>query len=207
MSNLVTTYTRRISKIVNGVPELPKIIVGEEGNETVLYLPGSNHVDNPDAWNDNTIYRGELALDLTKGKVYTSDDHGIIEFGAQDMIINGMQVYGAPGVIKVSPGKVRINGRIFEWTAEDAKKTFTVHRAGFNSVFARVVIEGETQYLEICIAQTKKRTNALLPFSILLGIVLKKNIYQREEEEDDEDHEEEIELEEEEIEDPEDDED
>ena len=111
---LIVDYGRNISKIVDGEPKVA--------------LPGTNHVMNPDVWDDNTIYDGEVAIDLKNGIIYTSDGNSIIRISSENRIINGLQVL-APSIadtndpnnlslgLEVSSGYAMIKSKIYKYNS------------------------------------------------------------------------------------------
>ncbi len=111
---LIVDYGRNISKIVDGEPKVA--------------LPGTNHVMNPDVWDDNTIYDGEVAIDLNNGIIYTSDGNSIIRISSENRIINGLQVL-APSIadtndpnnlslgLEVSSGYAMIKSKIYKYNS------------------------------------------------------------------------------------------
>lgn len=111
MSNLVTQYIRRISKL------LPQKDIPE------VAIPGTNHIDNPDVWNEKTIYTGEIVANINTGKLYSSDGKEVIQLAKHNGIISGMQVVAPPAAaagvlscpipldLQVTSGFVRILGK------------------------------------------------------------------------------------------------
>ena len=111
MSNLTTEYRRRISKLLTGKAEVAQ--------------RGTNHID--DKWSENTIYKGELAVNLNTGKLYSSDGDTAIELNKRKTIIDGLQLYPVPGAesteacnnlfIAISSGSACINGKTYWHTS------------------------------------------------------------------------------------------
>lgn len=101
--NLVRRTEKKLS---NNRPDIPPI--------------GTNHVDDADQWTDNTLYNGELGLNISKGEIYTQDDVQPVAFGREDGLISGLTI-STSGVstseINVSEGKVRINGRTYKFNS------------------------------------------------------------------------------------------
>lgn len=100
---LFTELTRRIEKLIKGLtirPDIPPV--------------GTNHADNANQWTDNSIYKGELALNLDSGEIYSQDGVEAVAFGRENAILEGL-VVSTSGVslteINISSGKVRILGR------------------------------------------------------------------------------------------------
>jgi len=111
MSNLTTEYRRRISKLLEGKAKVAQ--------------PGTNHID--DNWDNDTIYKGELGVDLNKGKLYTSDGETAVELNKRKAIANGLQLYPVPAAasdraannlwIAISSGSAVINGKTYWHTS------------------------------------------------------------------------------------------
>ncbi|MCK9575371.1 MAG: hypothetical protein WC979_00845 [Candidatus Pacearchaeota archaeon] len=107
MSNIITQFSRRISKYWTDKSESP-----------VVAVPGTNHVDDASTWTNQTIYQGEIGINLYTGQLYTSDSKQIIALNTENAIINGMQVVSIEGAggdadplyIRITNGYVRING-------------------------------------------------------------------------------------------------
>lgn len=107
MNSLKVNYERKIEKILTSrKPTIP--------------LSGINHVDDSINWNQNDIYKGEIAIDIIDGKLYTQDGYTPISLNSEDAIIDGLVVTSA-GVsnmfISVSTGFIRINGRLYKHLA------------------------------------------------------------------------------------------
>ena len=100
MSNLVENFIRRVEKIIPDRATVP--------------APGTNHVD--DTWLNTDIYPGELAIDLSKGNLYSTDGSVILDLNREDLILSGLEVSkSTSGVDKltVSSGSARINGKTY----------------------------------------------------------------------------------------------
>ncbi len=105
MSNkLIKEFIRRIEKILTGNsstrPDIPPV--------------GTNHIDDPNDWTDNSIYKGEIALNVGSNNIFTSDGKEQINLGREDVILEGL-VLSTSGVslteLNISSGSVRIKGR------------------------------------------------------------------------------------------------
>lgn len=104
---LTKNLVRRIEKTLSNVkPDIPQI--------------GTNHVDDASLWTDNTIYKGELALNISNGEIFTQDDVQPVAFGREDGILSGLTI-STSGVstteINVSSGTVRIKGRTYKYNS------------------------------------------------------------------------------------------
>lgn len=107
--NLTTEYRRRISKIVDGKP--------------VVADNGTNHID--DSWTENTIYKGEIAVDLDSGKIYTSDGTTSVELNKKNTTVGGLQLmpvtgattYSNPLWIEITSGTAVLNGKTYWHTS------------------------------------------------------------------------------------------
>ena len=110
-TNLITSFVRRISKYFL--------------SDTATWYrprsvePGLNHIDDPAAFDEKTIYKGEEIVDLDKGRLFTQDGAEIIELNTDDTILNGLLVKesaslsGGPLWLTVESGSARINGRTY----------------------------------------------------------------------------------------------
>lgn len=109
MGNLTIEYRRRIAKLLSG-----KAIVAPKG---------TNHID--DEWSENTIYKGEIAINLGTGEIVSSDGETIIQGNKGESVTNGLQLYPVPGAnnganplwIAISSGKGTINGKTYWHTS------------------------------------------------------------------------------------------
>lgn len=109
MTNLTTEYRRRISKLLDGKPDIAK--------------KGTNHID--DEWSKDTIYKGEIGIDLNKGKLYTSDGDTAVTLNKAKMVEFGLQLIPVPGAssganalwIDITSGKASINGKSYWHTS------------------------------------------------------------------------------------------
>ena len=111
-TNLITSFVRRIAKFYNS-------------STTPWYrpnpaIPGTNHIDNPNDFNESTIYKGEEIIDLTLGRVYSNDGQEIIELNAQKAILSGLIVRkpdsgisGGALWLTVDNGNARIEGKTY----------------------------------------------------------------------------------------------
>ena len=109
-TNLITSFVRRISKYFS--------------SDTATWYrprsvePGLNHIDDPAAFDEKTIYKGEEIIDLDRGKLFTQDGAEIVELNTDDSILSGLLVKetsqsGGPLWLTVETGSVRINGRTY----------------------------------------------------------------------------------------------
>jgi hypothetical protein len=111
-TNLITSFVRRISKYFS--------------SDTATWYrprsvePGLNHIDDPLAFDEKTIYKGEEIVDLDRGKLFTQDGAEIVELNTDDSILSGLLVRepsdaisGGPLWLTVESGSVRINGRTY----------------------------------------------------------------------------------------------
>lgn len=109
MSNLTTEYRRRIEKLIDGKPTIAQ--------------KGTNHID--DNWSNETIYKGEIAIDINKGKAYTSDGSTSIEVNKRNTLQYGLQLIPVPGAANdanglwacITTGKATINGKSYWHTS------------------------------------------------------------------------------------------
>lgn len=104
MSKLNKILNRRIEKISNG----------DETTRPDIPVVGTNHVDNPNDWTDNTIYVGELLLNIDGNEVFTQDGVEQVALGRENAILEGLTISTSGASlteINVSTGRVRIKGR------------------------------------------------------------------------------------------------
>ena len=98
MASLITEFKRRVEKIISSSrPKVPPV--------------GTNHVDDYSQWTNDTIYKGELGINLTEGNLFTQDGRQVIELNTEDAIISGhvLQTSGTSSqYLSVSQGKIRI---------------------------------------------------------------------------------------------------
>ena len=103
MSSLITEFIRRVEKIIVGSrPKMPPI--------------GTNHVDDYNQWTSDTIYKGELGINVESGTLFTQDGNQPIELNAEDSILGGhvLQTSGVSSqYLSVTQGKIRINGKTY----------------------------------------------------------------------------------------------
>jgi hypothetical protein len=103
MASVVTEFIRRIEKIILGSrPKIPPI--------------GTNHVDDYSQWTNDTIYKGELGINLEDGNLFTQDGRQIVELNTEDAIIDGhiLQTSGVSSqYLSVTQGKIRIDGKTY----------------------------------------------------------------------------------------------
>ena len=70
MASVVTEFIRRIEKVILGSrPKIPPV--------------GTNHVDDYSQWTNDTIYKGELGINLTEGNLFTQDGRQVIELNTE----------------------------------------------------------------------------------------------------------------------------
>jgi len=97
MASLVENFVRRIEKIVSTRSTVP--------------IPGTDHVNSD--WLDTDIYPGELSVQFSNGKLYTTDGMNIIELNRENLILYGLELKkDTSGVNKlnVTSGQAAING-------------------------------------------------------------------------------------------------
>lgn len=103
MASVVTEFIRRIEKVILGSrPKIPPV--------------GTNHVDDYSQWTNDTIYKGELGINLSDGNLFTQDGRQIVELNTEDAIISGhvLQTSGTSSqYLSVSQGKIRIDGKTY----------------------------------------------------------------------------------------------
>lgn len=118
MANLVSQFVRRIELFLNTVI----------GSRPKSGLQGTNHIDNPNDWGGNEIYKGELAINIDTGKVYTSDGLEIIQINEDDGILEGciLKTPSSTGLggsiplkLTITSGIVRIAGRNYYHVSND----------------------------------------------------------------------------------------
>ena len=111
--SIIKEFSRRIEKFFTGntTPTIPQI--------------GTTHQDTN--WKYSDIYQGELALNLTDGKLYTSDGKKLIHLNNNDNFINdGMELQKLPSSatsdftmwVNVTSGSVSINNKIYLYENE-----------------------------------------------------------------------------------------
>jgi len=76
MASLVENFVRRIEKIVSTRSTVP--------------IPGTDHVNSD--WLDTDIYPGELSVQFSNGKLYTTDGMNIIELNRENLILYGLEL-------------------------------------------------------------------------------------------------------------------
>lgn len=105
MSSLITEFIRRVEKIIVGSrPKVPPI--------------GTNHIDDYNQWTSDTLYKGELGINIEEGSLFTQDGKQPIELNTEDAILGGhvLQTSGVSSqYLSVTQGKIRINGKTY-WT-------------------------------------------------------------------------------------------
>jgi hypothetical protein len=105
MASLITEFKRRVEKIISGSrPKVPPV--------------GTNHVDDYSLWTSDTIYKGELGINLTEGTLFTQDGRQPVEFNKEDAIMGGhiLQTSGVSSqYLSVTQGKIRLQGKTY-WT-------------------------------------------------------------------------------------------
>ncbi len=103
MASLITEFKRRVEKIINSSrPKVPPI--------------GTNHVDDYTLWTSDTIYKGELGLNLTEGTLFSQDGRQPVEFNKEDAILSGhvLQTSGVSSqYLTITQGKYRIQGKTY----------------------------------------------------------------------------------------------
>jgi hypothetical protein len=118
-TNLITSFVRRIGKYFSSSVSSwyrPRSVE-----------PGLNHIDDPSAFDEKTIYKGEEIVDLDTGRLFTQDGAEIVELNTDNSILEGMlvrnpsaSVSGGPLWLTVESGSVRINGRTYWHQAASA---------------------------------------------------------------------------------------
>lgn len=103
MSSLITEFIRRVEKLItSSKPKVPPI--------------GTNHVDDYNLWTSDTIYKGELGINLEEGTLFTQDGRQPIELNKENAILGGhiLQTSGVSSqYLSVTQGKIRINGKTY----------------------------------------------------------------------------------------------
>lgn len=98
-SNLI----RRIEKIITSVrPTVPPV--------------GTNHVDDASQWTQNSVYRGELSINMDCGTLWTHDGDTPFQPNTSDAILSGLVLtnVGVSGTyLAVSDGYARFKGRTY----------------------------------------------------------------------------------------------
>lgn len=98
-SNLI----RRIEKIITSVrPTVPPV--------------GTNHVDDASQWTQNSVYRGELSINMDCGTLWTHDGESTFQPNTSDAILSGLVLtnVGVSGTyLAVSDGYARFKGRTY----------------------------------------------------------------------------------------------
>ena len=104
MDKLKKNYVKRIETILSGRPLIPE--------------QGINHVDDSDVWVDDMLYKGELGLDITEGRLYTQDTIEPVEFGREDCVLEGLEIQTSGSSLReinITSGKIRIKGRVYNY--------------------------------------------------------------------------------------------
>ena len=113
-TNLLTSFVRRINKF----------FLSEEASwyRPNAAAPGTNHIDDPSLFGEETIYRGETIIDLNTGKQYTQDGAEILEVGAVNGVVQGMSLSksATQNYIKVGDGSVRTMGKTYWFKSSGA---------------------------------------------------------------------------------------
>lgn len=111
-TNLITSFVRRITKFYDS--DLAAWLRPKAA------IPGTNHIDNPNDFTNETIYKGEQIIDTNLGKLYSNDGAEILEPNAPTGILSGLKVKkpdagitGTPLWLSVESGKARINGKTY----------------------------------------------------------------------------------------------
>lgn len=103
MASVITEFIRRIEKVIIGSrPKIPPI--------------GTNHVDDYSQWTNDTIYKGEIGINLIDGTLFTQDGRQAVELNTEDAIIDGhvLQTAGTSSqYLSVTQGKIRIDGKTY----------------------------------------------------------------------------------------------
>lgn len=101
--SLIENFVRRIEKLISSEATVPE--------------SGTNHIDTD--WLETDIYPGELAILLSKGKMFTSDGIHIVLPNKENMILSGLKLEkNTSGLLKmgVSSGTALINGITYNHT-------------------------------------------------------------------------------------------
>lgn len=103
MTSLITEFKRRVEKIITGSrPKVPPV--------------GTNHVDDYSLWTSDTLYKGELGLNLTEGTIFSQDGRQPVELNKEDAILSGhvLQTSGVSSqYLTITQGKYRIQGKTY----------------------------------------------------------------------------------------------
>lgn len=103
MASLITEFKRRVEKIISSSrPKVPPI--------------GTNHVDDYSLWTSDTLYKGELGLNLTEGTLFSQDGRQPVELNKEDAILSGhvLQTSGVSSqYLTITQGKFRIQGKTY----------------------------------------------------------------------------------------------
>lgn len=103
MASLITEFKRRVEKIITGSrPKVPPV--------------GTNHVDDYNLWTSDTLYKGELGLNLTEGTLFSQDGRQPVELNKEDAILSGhiLQTSGVSSqYLTITQGKFRIQGKTY----------------------------------------------------------------------------------------------
>lgn len=103
MSSLITEFIRRVEKLIVGSrPKMPPV--------------GTNHVDDYNQWTQDTLYKGELGINVEEGTLFTQDGNQPVELNTEDAILGGhvLQTSGVSSqYLSVTQGKIRINGKTY----------------------------------------------------------------------------------------------
>ncbi len=124
-TNLITSFVRRIVKFYNSVTNTDR--------RPNAAIPGTNHIDNPNDFNERTIYKGEEVIDLSSGRVYSNDGQEILELNAPKAILDGLVLKkpasgsGSPLYLAAKSGSARINGKSYWHVESTALGDFTIN--------------------------------------------------------------------------------
>lgn len=103
MSSLITEFIRRVEKLIAGSrPKMPPV--------------GTNHVDDYNQWTSDTLYKGELGINIEEGSLFTQDGSQPVELNTEDAFLGGhvLQTSGVSSqYLSVTQGKIRINGKTY----------------------------------------------------------------------------------------------
>lgn len=104
--------------------------------ETLLSSPrpnippaGTDHVNDSGDWTSDSIYPGELAIQMSDGNLFTSDGEQAVELNKLDGVLSGLEITTS-GVslreVNLSSGTFRINGRTYKHVAEEDTDDATI---------------------------------------------------------------------------------
>lgn len=103
MASLITEFKRRVEKILTSSrPKVPPV--------------GTNHVDDYNLWTSDTLYKGELGINLSEGTLFSQDGRQPVELNKEDAILSGhvLQTSGVSSqYLTITQGKYRIQGKTY----------------------------------------------------------------------------------------------